>query len=90
MALLGEMRRGPENAVSCVISHVTIISEQTLDVHREQEQHTPRQRHTAETAQARRQRTTENAQKTHRRAPIRTRPKNFPFAENSYRLKTLS
>ena len=27
-----------------VISHVTIISEQTLDVHREQEQHTPRQR----------------------------------------------
>ena len=55
-----------------MISHVTIIPEQTLDVHREHEQHTPRQRNTAETAQARRQRTTENAQKTHRRAPIGT------------------
>ena len=52
-------------SLQSLISHVTIISEQTLDVHREQEQHTPRQRHTAETAQVRRQRTTENAQKTH-------------------------
>ena len=56
-----------------MISHVTIIPKKILDVHKEQEQHTPRHQHTAETAQARRQRTaetTENAQKTHRQQPI--------------------
>ena len=72
-----------------LISHVTAIPKQILDVHREQEQHTPRQQHTAETAQTRRHRTaetTENAHKTHRQQPIDA-PKTPPSPKTCKALK---